>query len=146
MQGKIVAVCSSGKKGERKVDVGTALLIEGLGMEGDAHAGFAHRQISLLAVESIEKMKVKHAGLVPGDFAENLTVAGLDLPALAVGTILRVGDAVLKVSQIGKECHHGCAIMQEVGECVMPREGIFATVERGGRVSSGDAVEVTEHV
>jgi MOSC domain-containing protein YiiM len=146
MQGKVVAVCMSTKKGERKVDVGTAVLIAGLGMEGDAHAGFAHRQISLLAVESIEKMKQKCADLVPGDFAENLTVEGLDLLALPVGTVLQVGDAVLKVSQIGKECHQGCAIMKAVGDCVMPREGIFATVEHGGRVSRGDVVEVISHV
>ncbi len=146
MQGKIVAVCTSKKKGERKVDVGTALLIEGLGMEGDAHAGFAHRQISLLAVESIEKMKQKCAGLVPGDFAENLTVEGLDLPKLPVGTVLHVADAVLKVSQIGKECHHGCAVREAVGDCVMPREGIFATVERGGWISRGDVIEVVGSV
>lgn len=142
MQGKIVAVCTSAKKGERKVDVGTAVLLEGLGMEGDAHAGFAHRQISLLAVESIEKMKQKCAELVPGDFAENLTVEGLNLPELPVGTILHIGDTVLKVSQIGKECHQGCAIREAVGDCVMPREGIFATVEHGGRISRGDVVEV----
>lgn len=142
MQGKIVAVCTSAKKGERKVDVGTAVLLEGLGMEGDAHAGFAHRQISLLAVESIEKMKQKCTELAPGDFAENLTVEGLNLPELPVGTILHIGDTVLKVSQIGKECHHGCAIREAVGDCVMPREGIFATVERGGRISRGDVVEV----
>ena len=146
LQGKIVAVCSSVKKGERKVDVGSALLVAGLGMEGDAHAGFAHRQISLLAVESIEKMKQKCADLVPGDFAENLTVEGLNLPALPVGTMLHVGDVVLKVSQIGKECHQGCAVREAVGDCVMPREGIFATVERGGRISRGDLVEVVELV
>ncbi len=142
LQGKIVAVCSSVKKGERKVDVGSALLVAGLGMEGDAHAGFAHRQISLLAVESIEKMKQKCADLVPGDFAENLTVDGLNLPALPVGTMLHVGDVILKVSQIGKECHQGCAVREAVGDCVMPREGIFATVERGGRISRGDVIEV----
>ena len=142
LQGKIVAVCSSVKKGERKVDVGSALLVAGLGMEGDAHAGFAHRQISLLAMESIEKMKQKCADLVPGDFAENLTVDGLNLPALPVGTMLHVGDVILKVSQIGKECHQGCAVREAVGDCVMPREGIFATVERGGRISRGDVIEV----
>ncbi len=146
MQGTIVAVCTSAKKGQRKADVGTALLIEGLGMEGDAHAGFAHRQISLLSVKSIEKMKQKCDSLVPGDFAENLTVDGLDLPALPVGTILQVGEAVLKVSQIGKECHYDCEVMKAVGDCVMPREGIFATVERGGRVTRGDIVEVINHV
>ena len=147
MQGKIVAVCTSAKKGERKVDVETALLIAGVGMEGDAHAGFAHRQISLLGIESIEKMKQKCSELVPGDFAENLTVEGMDLPGLPVGTVLRAGESVmLKVSQIGKECHHGCAIRQAVGDCVMPREGIFATVECGGRISRGDRLEVVENV
>lgn len=146
MQGMIVAVCTSKNKGERKVDVGTALLIEGLGMAGDSHAGFAHRQISLLAMESIEKMRQKCGELSPGDFAENLTVAGLNLPALPVGTLLQVGEVVLKVSQIGKECHQGCAVMQAVGDCVMPREGIFATVEKGGRVSNGDVIEVLAHV
>ena len=146
MQGKVVAVCTSAHKGERKVDVGTALFLEGLWIQGDAHAGFAHRQISLLAVESIEKMKQKCADLVPGDFAENLTVEGLKLPELPVGTVLHVGEVVLKVSQIGKECHQGCAIMEAVGDCVMPREGIFATVERGGRISRGDTVEVISHV
>lgn len=146
MQGRIVAVCMSRQKGERKTDVGSALLIAGQGLEGDAHAGFAHRQVSLLSVASIQKMQEKCPGLVPGDFAENLTVEGLDLPALPVGTVLRAGGAVLKVSQIGKECHHGCAIRQAVGDCVMPREGIFATVEQGGRVSRGDVIGVVENV
>ena len=147
MQGKIIAVCISRNKGERKVDVGSALLIAGLGMEGDAHAGFAHRQISLLGVSSIEKMKEKCGDLVPGDFAENLTVEGIDLPGLPVGTELRVGnEVVLKVSQIGKECHHGCEVMKAVGDCVMPREGIFATVEQGGTISNGDVIQVKGHV
>ena len=146
MQGRIVAVCTSKNKGERKVDVGTAMLLEGMGMEGDSHAGFAHRQISLLSVASIEKMKQKCGDLAPGDFAENLTVEGLDLPTLPVGTVLQVGEVVLKVSQIGKECHQGCAVMQAVGDCVMPREGIFATVEHGGRISRGDVIEVVDHV
>ena len=147
MQGKIIAVCISRNKGERKVDVGSALLIAGLGMEGDAHAGFAHRQISLLGVASIEKMKEKCGDLVPGDFAENLTVEGIDLPGLPVGTELRVGnEVVLKVSQIGKECHHGCEVMKAVGDCVMPREGIFATVEQGGTISNGDVIQVKGHV
>ena len=146
MQGKVVAVCTSAQKGQRKVDVGTAMLIAGQGMEGDSHAGFAHRQISLLAVESIEKMKQKCGDLVPGDFAENLTVEGLNLPALPVGTVLHIGDTVLKVSQIGKECHHGCEVMKAVGDCVMPREGIFATVEQGGKITRGDRIEVVGHV
>ena len=92
MQGTVVAVCTSSQKGQRKVDVGTAMLIAGQGIEGDAHAGFAHRQISLLSVASIDKMKQKCGELVPGDFAENLTVEGLDLPALLVGTVLHIGE------------------------------------------------------
>ena len=144
MQGTVVAVCTSSQKGQRKVDVGTAMLIAGLGMEGDAHAGFAHRQISLLSVASIDKMKQKCGELVPGDFAENLTVEGLDLPALPVGTVLHIGETVLKVSQIGKECHHGFAIKQQVGMCIMPTEGIFTKVLKGGTIRPGDEIEIEE--
>jgi MOSC domain-containing protein YiiM len=146
MQGKIIAVCTSAAKGERKRDVGRARLLPGLGLEGDAHAGFAHRQVSLLALESIEKMRRAGLDVGPGDFAENLTTAGLDLPAMPVGTRLKIGEAVLVVSQIGKECHTRCAIYYQAGDCVMPKEGIFATVESGGTVASGDIIEVMDNV
>lgn len=140
---KIVAVCTSQNKGERKRDVGLGILLKGLGLEGDAHAGFVHRQISLLAVESIKKMQDQGLKVGPGDFAENLTVEGIDLPSLPVGTRLRLGKvAILRVTQIGKECHHHCAIYQQAGDCVMPKEGIFAEVLLGGEVKKGDELRV----
>lgn len=146
MQGKVVAVSISELKGVPKENVSSRLLIKDMGLEGDAHAGFAHRQISLLGIDSIEKMRAGGATVKPGDFAENLTIEGLVLYEIPVGTELRIGDARLRVSQIGKECHHGCAIRQTVGDCVMPREGIFAVVERGGIVKVGDTVEVMVNV
>jgi len=141
--GKIAAVCTSANKGERKKNVGTANLVTNVGIEGDAHAGFAHRQISLLALESIRKMQEKGLDVHPGDFAENLTTEALDLISIPVGTRLKIGKEIyLRVTQIGKECHHPCAIYYQAGDCVMPREGIFAEVLRGGRVSVGDAIAV----
>lgn len=141
--GTIVAVCTSERKGELKKDVGAGLLIKGMGLAGDAHAGFGHRQISLLAEASIESMREKGLRVGPGDFAENLTVAGMRLYDLPVGTRLRVGEtAVLRVTQIGKECHHHCAVYQQAGDCVMPREGIFTEVLAGGPVRSGDAIRL----
>lgn len=142
MQGKIIAVCTSANKGMRKKNVGSARLLVDLGLEGDAHAGFAHRQVSLLALESIEKMRQAGLDVNPGDFAENLTTEGLQLPQLPVGTRLKVGGAVLEVSQIGKECHQRCAIYYQAGDCVMPKDGIFATVVSGDTVSVGDVIEV----
>ncbi|WP_371381547.1 MOSC domain-containing protein [Sporomusa aerivorans] len=146
MQGKIVAVCTSKNKGERKKNVGQAKLLVGLGLEGDAHAGFQHRQVSLLALESIEKMRNMGLDVHPGDFAENLTTEGLILPVLPIGTKLRIGEALLEVSQIGKECHTRCNIYYQAGDCVMPKEGIFAIVITGGKVANGDAIEVIENV
>ncbi|TYP54238.1 MOSC domain-containing protein [Thermosediminibacter litoriperuensis] len=140
--GKVVAVCVSGKKGEKKRDVGKARLIEGFGIEGDAHAGAWHRQVSLLAVESIDKMRRKGLSVGHGDFAENITTEGVDLCSLPVGTRLRINDVVLEVTQIGKECHERCAIYHQAGDCIMPKEGIFARVLRGGVVSAGDEIEV----
>ena len=146
MQGKIVAVCTSKNKGERKKNVGEANLLVGLGLEGDAHAGFKHRQVSLLALESIEKMRQKGLDVHPGDFAENLTTEGLELPSLPIGTKLKIGDVLMEVSQIGKECHNRCSIYYQAGDCVMPKEGIFAIVVTGGRVANGDTLEVIESV
>ncbi|HHU50235.1 MAG TPA: molybdenum cofactor biosynthesis protein [Firmicutes bacterium] len=140
---RVVAVCTSKHKGDRKKDIGEGRLIKDLGLEGDAHAGFAHRQISLLAMESIRKMKDKGLTVGPGDFAENLTVEGIDLPALPIGARLRVGqEAVLQVTQIGKECHGHCSIYRLAGDCVMPREGIFTRVLRGGMVHNGDEIKI----
>lgn len=146
MSGKVVAVCTSVNKGERKKNIGRSNLLVGLGLEGDAHAGFQHRQVSLLALESIEKMRAMGLDVHPGDFAENLTTEGLDLVTLPVGTRLKTGECLLEVSQIGKECHTRCAIYYQAGDCVMPKEGIFAIVLEGGMVSVGDTIEVIKHV
>ncbi|WP_406676996.1 MOSC domain-containing protein [Neomoorella carbonis] len=141
--GRIVAVCTSAKKGERKKNMGRGMLIANHGLEGDAHAGPWHRQVSLLAVESIAKMQAKGLKVGPGDFAENLTTEGIDLVSLPVGTKLKIGDRVLaEVTQIGKECHSRCAIYRQAGDCVMPREGIFVAILEGGPVQVGDRIEV----
>ncbi|HOA35856.1 MAG TPA: molybdopterin-binding protein [Bacillota bacterium] len=140
--GEIIAVCVSAKRGERKKDVGEGLLIKGEGLEGDGHAGFAHRQVSLLAMESIEKMRAKGLQVGPGDFAENLTTRNIELVSLPIGTRLQAGpEAILRVTQIGKECHDRCAIYALAGDCVMPREGIFTEVLKGGRIKSGDSLQ-----
>lgn len=132
---RIVSVNVSRKKGERKSPVPSISLRPAHGVEGDAHAGDWHRQVSLLAAEDIEYMRGKGADVGPGDFAENITTEGVVLSSLPVGARLRVGDVELEVTQIGKECHKGCAIMQQVGECIMPRRGIFARVLKGGIIS-----------
>lgn len=141
--GKIVAVNTSPRKGQRKKNVDSSLLLKGLGLEGDAHAGFAHRQVSLLALESIKKMQDKGLDVHPGDFAENFTTEGLDLPGIPVGRRIKAGrDVYLRVTQIGKECHNRCAIYYQAGDCVMPTEGIFAEVLSEGRVNTGDSILV----
>lgn len=143
MTATIIAVCRSDSKGTRKEDVQKALLEEGYGVVDDAHADRdSHRQVSLLAIESINKMREAGLDVVPGDFAENLTTEGIDLVSLPVGTRVVVGDDILlEISQIGKQCHTGCAIFREVGKCIMPKEGVFAKVIRGGYVETGDRIE-----
>ena len=144
MKGRIVAVCRSEQTGTRKEPCGEGVFIVNYGMGEDAHAaqGIA-RQVSLLSVESIAKMKTLGMELNPGDFAENLTVAGLELFSLPVGTRLLVGgEVVLEISQIGKTCHTGCAIFKAVGACIMPKEGVFARVIKGGKIGDGDPVEI----
>jgi MOSC domain-containing protein YiiM len=142
-QGEIVAVCTSLGKGERKTDVGQGVLLENFGLEGDGHGGDWHRQVSLLALESIDKMRAAGLDVGPGDFAENLTTQGIGLCTLPVGTRLQVGEtAILQITQIGKICHERCAIFYQAGDCVMPKEGIFAVVLRGGSVRRGDRIEV----
>ena len=139
----IVAVCSSPEKGMPKKNIGTGMLVVDHGLEGDAHAGPWHRQVSLLAMESINKMREKGLDVNPGDFAENLTTEGIELYSLPVGTRLAIGEQVVgEVTQIGKECHTGCAIRQKTGDCVMPREGIFMRVLTGGPVKVGDRIEI----
>jgi len=143
MTAKVISVNVSKDKGEKKHNIEQCLLIKDMGLKDDAHAGFMHRQVSLLARESIEKIRKMGLNVVPGDFAENLTTEGIDLPALPIRTKLLVGDSiVLRVTQIGKECHARCAIFQQVGDCVMPREGIFAEVLAEGEVKVGDIIRV----
>ena len=138
----IVAVCASQRKGTRKQPVGEGELRAEYGLVGDAHAG-SGRQVSLLAQESIERMRARAPELGPGDFAENLTIEGLELHTLAVGTVLRVGSGIrLQITQIGKRCHTECEIARLVGTCVMPKEGVFARVLEGGMVRAGDPVQV----
>jgi MOSC domain-containing protein YiiM len=144
---EIIAVCISKAKGERKTDVGQGQLQQGFGLVGDAHGGDWHRQVSLLADESIEKMRAAGLDVGAGDFAENLTTRGIHLYSLPIGTRLRVGvSALLEITQIGKVCHDRCAIYHQAGDCVMPREGIFAIVLEGGPVKTGDTVEILEPV
>jgi MOSC domain-containing protein YiiM len=143
-QGKVVAVSVARRKGEKKTPVPSATLVAGHGVRDDAHAGPGTRQVSLLAAESIEKMRGKGLQVGPGDFAENITVEGFDLLNVRLGDRIRVGEAVLEISQIGKECHDRCAIYIQAGDCVMPREGVFARVIRGGGVAPGDPVRREE--
>jgi len=144
--GKIVAVCLSEAKGMRKKNVGKGMLVENFGLAGDAHSSSEwHRQVSLLAMESIRKMQQRGLNVGPGDFAENLTTEGIDLVSLPIGTKLAIGkDSLVEVTQIGKECHTRCAIYQQAGDCVMPREGIFVRVLKGGAVAVGDPIKVVE--
>jgi len=139
---KVIAVCTSEKKGTVKTPVPEITIKENFGVAGDAHADCAtHRQVSLLAEESINKMRGKGLELNYGDFAENITTRGIDLLSLPIGTRLNVGkEAILEMTQIGKECHADCAIRQQIGDCIMPREGIFAKVIRGGKVKAGDTI------
>ena len=138
---EIIAVCISDRKGIRKHPVPSLELRVGQGILGDAHAGNWHRQVSLLAQESIDTMIALGLELAPGDFAENMVIRGMDLKALPVGTVLRAGTALLAVTQIGKECHNDCAIRQAAGRCIMPTEGIFAVVLKDGTVKPGDTLE-----
>lgn len=142
--GKVVAISISKKKGIPKTNVQSAKLIENFGIEGDVHAGNWHRQISFLALESIDKMREKGLpNLRPGTFAENITTEFLELPDLEIGTRIKIGkETELEITQIGKECHSKCAIFFKVGDCVMPLEGIFAKVIRGGEIFVGDEIKI----
>ena len=142
--GKVMAVCISEKKGTQKRNVHEALFIEDFGLENDAHAGKWHRQVSLLSYEKIQDYKKKGAPVEDGAFGENLIVSGIDFKNLPVGTRFQSGDVVLEMTQIGKECHSGCEIYKIMGDCIMPREGVFARVIRGGRIREGDELTVLE--
>lgn len=143
-KGKVEAVCISDKKGVPKHNVGSGELRVDWGIEGDAHAGDWHRQVSLLAQESIDKMRAKGLNVHAGSFAENITTSGIELYTLPVGTRMRLGSALVEVTQIGKVCHDRCAIYYAAGDCVMPREGIFVKVLQPGSVRTGDTLEVLD--
>jgi MOSC domain-containing protein YiiM len=141
--GTVKAVSVSTEKGKKKVNTAGVTLREGFGIIGDAHAGTKNRQVSILAAESIEKMRAKGLSVRPGDFAENITTECVDLSILRIGDRLKIGgDVLLEISQIGKECHSRCEIYYQAGECVMPKEGIFGRVLNGGFVKPGDKVEI----
>lgn len=136
----VIAVCISENKGERKKPVAEVELRENHGIIGDGHAGDWHRQVSLLAQESIDKMRAMGLDVNAGDFAENITTSGIDLVSLPIGSRLQVGGTLLEVTQIGKECHTRCAIFYQAGDCVMPKEGIFVRVITGGMIKPGDEI------
>lgn len=140
--GKVIAVCTSDRKGLQKHDVNTAHFSTEWGIDGDAHAGNWHRQVSLLSADKIEAFNKRGANVIPGAFGENLVVEGFDFRALPVGTLLRCGDVLLEMTQIGKECHSHCEIYKKMGECIMPREGVFARVIEPGSISVGDEMSI----
>ncbi len=140
--GRIVAISVSKKKGIPKTNVDQAVLLSEWGIDGDVHAGKWHRQVSLLAIESIEKMREKGLNVRPGAFAENITTEFVNIPELKVGDHIMIGDAELEITQIGKECHTRCAIYYRAGDCVMPREGIFAKVINGGEINVDDEFKI----
>lgn len=140
--GTVIAVCTSDRKGLQKPDVNTAHFSTEWGIDGDAHAGNWHRQVSLLSADKIEAFNKRGANVIPGAFGENLVVEGFDFRALPVGTLLRCGDVLLEMTQIGKECHSHCEIYKKMGECIMPREGVFARVIEPGSISVGDEMSI----
>ena len=142
-KGRIRAISISSRRGTKKDNISCADLAVACGIMGDAHAGNWHRQVSLLAVESVDKMVANGARVSPGDFAENITTEGIDLQSLTIGTKLKLGiGAEVEVTQFGKECHGRCEIFEQVGDCIMPREGIFAKVTKAGSINIGDVIEV----
>jgi MOSC domain-containing protein YiiM len=142
-KGTIKAISVSKNRGTQKTNVPEAELKTGFGIVGDAHAAEWHRQVSLLAVESVNKMVETGAKVSPGSFAENITTEGIELPGLPIGSRLKIGGNIeLEVTQIGKECHGRCEIFEQVGDCIMPHEGIFAKVTKGGLIKVGDIIEV----
>ena len=140
--GKVIAVCVSEEKGTQKHKVKEARLVEDWGIEGDAHAGKWHRQVSLLSYDKIQDFRNRGAEVEDGAFGENLVVEGFDFAALPVGTRFVCGDVILEMTQIGKKCHHGCAIFQKMGDRIMPREGVFTRVLHGGVIHEGDCFEL----
>ena len=142
--GNVLAVCVSTEKGTQKQNVGTAVFVEDWGIEGDAHAGKWHRQVSLLSHEKIEAFRARGAQVEDGAFGENLVVSGIDFRSLPLGTKFQCNDVVLELTQIGKQCHSHCEIYKVMGECIMPREGVFTRVLHGGTISVGDELTIVE--
>lgn len=142
---KVIAVCKSEKKGTAKQMVDEANLIEEFGIEGDAHAGKWHRQVSLLGLEKIDAFNAKGGGVNFGDFGENLVISGIELTKLPIGQRLKVGETILELTQIGKQCHDKCEIFYRVGQCIMPTNGVFTRVLKGGKVRVGDEVILLEN-
>lgn len=140
--GRVIATNISEKKGTQKKNIHSVRLIEDFGLEKDAHGGNWHRQVSLLSYDKIKAFREKGATVKDGDFGENLVVEGIDFSSLPIGTRLRCNEVILEMTQIGKECHHGCQIFQTMGDCIMPREGVFAKVIQGGIISEGDEMVV----
>lgn len=142
--GKVIAVCTSSAKGTQKTNIGKGVFLEDYGIEGDAHAGKWHRQVSLLSYEKIEDFRARGAVVEDGAFGENLVVKGIDFKTLPIGTKFQCNEVILELTQIGKECHHGCEIFQKMGECIMPREGVFTKVIHGGTIEVGDDLVILE--
>ena len=140
--GKIEAICTSEKKGTQKKEVLNINLIENFGLENDAHGGNWHRQVSLLCFESVENFKSKGAPVDFGSFGENLIISGLDFKKILPGTILQGDNFELEITQIGKECHSRCHIYHAMGDCIMPREGVFAIVKKGGKIEKGKEINI----
>lgn len=140
--GKVMAVCISEKKGTQKKNIHEGVFIEDYGIEKDAHAGKWHRQVSLLSYEVIQEFKAKGAPVVDGSFGENLIVSGFDFKVLPIGTVFRCNDVILELTQVGKKCHSECEIHKIMGDCIMPREGVFTRVLHGGIIREGDDFEV----
>lgn len=142
--GTVIAICTSSEKGTEKRAVEEGNFIRDYGIEGDAHGGKWHRQVSLLSFDKIREFQNRGARVENGAFGENLVVEGIDFSALPKGSRLFCRDVILEITQIGKECHHGCRIFQQMGDCIMPREGVFAKVIRGGKIRPGDEMTCTE--
>lgn len=140
--GKVISVNISEIRGIQKHNVGKAKLIEDYGIENDAHAGKWHRQVSLLSHEKIEAFRAKGAEVKDGAFGENIVISGIDFKTLPIGTRFKCNDVILEMTQIGKECHHGCEIFQKMGECIMPKEGVFAKIIQGGEIAVGDEMTI----
>ncbi len=140
--GKVISTNISEIRGIQKHNVGKVKLIEDYGIENDAHAGKWHRQVSLLSHEKIEAFRAKGAEVKDGAFGENIVVSGIDFKSLPIGTRFQCNDVILEMTQIGKECHHGCEIFQKMGECIMPKEGVFAKIIKGGEIAVGDEMTI----